>query len=128
LVAYDYNNHRVVFTNTPTSYGNFVDGVLDPWHDALINTLIRRKGAKSAMVMTHDFRDVLEIAQPARSVRPALPARRSAHSARATVRGRGVHRQQGEIITPPDAEALATMADKLKLLGVEAVAVFFMNS
>lgn len=29
LVAYDNNNHCVVFTKAPTSLGNFVDGVLD---------------------------------------------------------------------------------------------------
>src|SRR5262249_28590961 len=34
----------------------------------------------------------------------------------------------GEVVTPLDVDALAPLAEKLKGLGVEAVAIFFMNS
>jgi N-methylhydantoinase A len=146
LVAYDSNNHCVVFTKTPTTYGNFVAGVLDCFAKTkldpraasllnhgttlVINTLIQRKGAKSALVTTRGFRDVLEIARGNRPDPFDLHYRRDDPLIPRVLRFEVDERigSKGEIITPLDAEALATMADKLKLLGVEAVAVFFMNS
>jgi N-methylhydantoinase A len=78
LVAYDYDNHTVAYTKSPTTYGNLVEGVLDCFVKAkldphaanfvnhgttlVINSLIQRKGAKAALVTTTGFRDVLEIA------------------------------------------------------------------
>ena len=69
----------VVYTKSPTTYGNFVDGILDCFGKAqagaeqanfvnhgttlVINALIQRKGAKAALVTTAGFRDVLEIAR-----------------------------------------------------------------
>ena len=29
LVAYDHDSHSVVYAKSPTTYGNFVDGILD---------------------------------------------------------------------------------------------------
>ena len=29
LVAYDHENHRVAYAKSPTTYGNFVEGILD---------------------------------------------------------------------------------------------------
>ena len=29
LVAYDHDGHRVVYSKSPTTYGNFVAGILD---------------------------------------------------------------------------------------------------
>ena len=29
LVAYDHESRRVVYAKSPTTYGNFVDGILD---------------------------------------------------------------------------------------------------
>ena len=79
LVAYDHDSRQVVYTKSPTTYGNFVDGILDCFGKArlephaanfvnhgttlVINSLIQRKGAKAALVTTKGFRDVLEIAR-----------------------------------------------------------------
>jgi N-methylhydantoinase A len=146
LVAYDDNSHSVVFTKTPTTYDNFVAGVLDCFAKAklepraasflnhgttlVINALIQRKGAKSALVTTRGFRDVLEIARGNRPDPFDLHYRREDPLIPRTLRFEVEERigSKGEIIIPLDTEALAILADKLKRLGVEAVAVFFMNS
>lgn len=146
LVAYDYNNHRVVFTKTPTTYGNFVVGVLDCFAKTkldpraasvlnhgttlVINTLIQRKGVKSALVTTRGFRDILEIARGNRPDPFDLHYCRDDPLVPRVLRFEVEERigSKGEVITALDAAALATTADQLKRLGVEAVAVFFMNS
>src|SRR5487761_1618035 len=75
LVAYDHNTQKVAYTKSPTTYGNFVEGILDCFEKAkispidahffnhgttlVINSLIQRHGAKVALVTTQGFRDVL---------------------------------------------------------------------
>ena len=72
LVAYDDESRSVVFTKSPTTYDNFVAGVLDCFTKAkldpgaasfvnhgttlVINALIQRKGAKAALLTTRGFR------------------------------------------------------------------------
>jgi len=79
LVAYDRDSGAVLYTKSPTTYGNLVDGVLDCFLKAklepkaaslvnhgttlVINALIQRRGAKAALVTTAGFRDILEIAR-----------------------------------------------------------------
>ena len=79
LVAYDHDTGKVRYTKSPTTYGNFLEGIFDCHaQDALapgdvrlvnhgttlvINALIQRQGANAALVTTTGFRDVLEIAR-----------------------------------------------------------------
>src|SRR6516225_10924650 len=72
LVAYDRDSGAVLYTKSPTTYGNLVDGVLDCFLKAklepkaaslvnhgttlVINALIQRRGAKAALVTTAGFR------------------------------------------------------------------------
>ena len=79
LVAFDHATQNVVYTKSPTTYANFVDGIFDCFAKAkltpaeaerfnhgttlVINSLIQRKGAKTALVTSAGFRDVLEIAR-----------------------------------------------------------------
>jgi N-methylhydantoinase A len=146
LVAYDDESHSVVFTKSPTTYGNFVAGVLDCFAKAkleprlaaflnhgttlVINSLIERKGAKSALLTTQGFRDVLEIARGNRPDPFDLHYRRDDPLIPRTLRFEIKERigSKGEIIAPLDVDALAPLADKLKGLGIESVAIFFMNS
>ncbi len=146
LVAYDDDSHAVVFTKSPTTYGNFVAGVLDCFAKAklepraasflnhgttlVINALIERKGAKSALVTTRGFRDVLEIARGNRPDPFDLHYRRDEPLIPRTLRFEVKERigSRGEIIEPLDVDALAPLAGKFKELGVESVAIFFMNS
>jgi N-methylhydantoinase A len=146
LVAYDDHSHAVVFTKSPTTYGNFVAGVLDCFAKAkleprlasflnhgttlVINSLIERKGARAALVTTSGFRDVLEIARGNRPDPFDLHYRRDDPLIPRTQRFEIKERigSKGEIIVPLDVDALTPLADTLKTLGIEAVAIFFMNS
>jgi N-methylhydantoinase A len=146
LVAYDAETRRVAYAKSPTTYGNLVDGVLDCFGKAklephaasfvnhgttlVINALIQRKGAKAALVTTKGFRDVLEIARGNRPDPFDLHYRRDEPLIPRVLRVEVTERigSNGEIVTPIDVAALAPLADKLKQLGVEAVAIFFMNS
>jgi N-methylhydantoinase A len=146
LVAYDAETRRVAYAKSPTTYGNLVDGVLDCFGKAklepraasfvnhgttlVINALIQRKGAKAALVTTKGFRDVLEIARGNRPDPFDLHYRRDEPLIPRVLRFEVAERigSNGEIVTPLDMAALAPLADKLNQLGVEAVAIFFMNS
>src|SRR5579862_1252597 len=79
LVAYDHDAGTVAYTKSPTTYGSFVDGILDCFSKAdvhpdqatflnhgttlVINAYIQRKGARAALVTSRGFRDTLEIAR-----------------------------------------------------------------
>src|SRR5882757_7191794 len=146
LVAYDDAGRAVAYTKSPTTYGNLVDGVLDCFAKAgldphaativnhgttlVINSLIQRKGAKAALVTTAGFRDVLEIARGNRPDPFDLHYRRDEPLIPRVLRFEVTERtgSNGEVVTPLDMAALVPLADKLKQLGVEAVAIFFMNS
>jgi N-methylhydantoinase A len=146
LVAYDPGSHQVVYSKSPTTYGNFVDGILDCFAKVglepstaglvnhgttlVINSLIQRKGAKAALVTTRGFRDVLEIARGNRPDpfdlhycrdEPLIP-----RPLRLEIDERIA--STGDVIAPLDVAALVPLAGKLKALNVEAVAIFFMNS
>jgi N-methylhydantoinase A len=146
LVAYDRDSGAVLYTKSPTTYGNLVEGVLDCLLKAkldpkaaslvnhgttlVINALIQRRGAKAALVTTAGFRDILEIARGNRPDPFDLHYRRDEplipRELRFEVRERiGSH---GEIVIELDLEAIETLARKMRGLGIEAVAIFFMNS
>ena len=79
LVAYDHAAQKVIYAKSPTTYENLVEGILDCFKKAevkaaeatlvnhgttlVINSLIQRKGAKTALVTSKGFRDILEIAR-----------------------------------------------------------------
>lgn len=146
LVAYDHDSHRVAYAKSLTTYGNFVEGILecfakvklDPGSASLvnhgttlvINALIQRKGAKAALVTTKGFRDVLEIARGNRPDPFDLHYRRDEPLIPRPLRFEVTERMgsQGEVVTALDTEALTALAQTIKAQGIESVAVFFMNS
>ncbi len=146
LVAYDHDSGAVVYTKSPTTYGNLVEGVLDCFAKAkldpgaanfvnhgttlVINALIQRKGARAALVTTAGFRDILEIARGNRPDPFDLHYRRDEPLIPRELRFEVKERigAKGEIVTPLDRAALEGLAGELKRLRIEAVAVFFMNS
>jgi N-methylhydantoinase A len=146
LVAYDHDSGAVVYTKSPTTYGNLVEGVLDCFVKAkldpraasfvnhgttlVINSLIQRKGAKAALVTTAGFRDILEIARGNRPDPFDLHYRRDEPLIPRELRFEVAERvgAKGEIVTPLDLAALDALAGRLNGLGIEAVAIFFMNS
>jgi N-methylhydantoinase A len=146
LVAYDHDSGKVIYTKSPTTYGNLVEGVLDCFVKAkldpraanfvnhgttlVINSLIQRKGAKAALVTTAGFRDILEIARGNRPDPFDLHYRRDEPLIPRELRFEVTERigAKGEIVTPLDLDALDALAGRLNGLGIEAVAIFFMNS
>ena len=146
LVAYDYDRREVTYTKAPTSYENFVDGVLQCFEKAevdpasvafvnhgttlVINSLIQRKCAKAALITTKGFRDVLEIARGNRPDPFDLHYRRDEPLIARELRFEVQERvdQTGRIVTPLDVVALGVIAETLRKLEIESVAIFFMNS
>ncbi len=95
-----------------------------------INTVVERKGVKTALITTRGFRDVYEIG---RSNRPDAynlfferPVPLAPRSLRAEVTERMTAR--GEIHTPLKREEAAAVVVELKKAGVESIAVCFLHS
>ncbi|MDX1486244.1 MAG: hydantoinase/oxoprolinase family protein, partial [Alphaproteobacteria bacterium] len=146
LVAFDPDTKRVIYAKSPTTYGNFVEGILSCFSHAdvapadarllnhgttlVINSLIQRQGAKTALVTTKGFRDVLEIARANRPDPFDLYYRRDEPLIPRDLRFEVPERiaADGQVITPLDMGALEDLAARIEGLDVEAVAVFFMNS
>ncbi len=146
LVGYDRETRRIALTKSATTYGNFVDGILDCFAKAgltpeqarflnhgttlVINSYIQRRGAKAALVTTEGFRDVLEIARANRPDPFDLHYQRDPPLIPRSLRFEAPERVDtfGAVVKPLDLEALDRLAERLAALEVEAVAVFFMNS
>jgi N-methylhydantoinase A len=146
LVAFDHESRRVIYAKSPTTYENLVDGILECFHKAkirpaeaslvnhgttlVINSLIQRKGAKTALVTSKGFRDILEIARGNRPDPFDLHYQRDEPLIPRELRFEVPERMdsKGEVVTPLDKAALNKLADDIKKLGIESVAVFFMNS
>ncbi len=94
------------------------------------NALIERKGAKTALITTAGFRDVIEIRHENRfeqydvniDLPPPLVPRRLRLPVVERVDARG------RVLTPLDEDSVARALDALEKLGVEAVAVGFLHS
>jgi len=94
------------------------------------NAVIERKGARTALIGSQGFRDVLDIADEGRydqydifleKPRPLVPRRlRFTVSERIDI--------DGEVLTPLDEAALEALAPALRELGVESVAVGFLHA
>ena len=146
LVAYDPVAETVRYTKSPTTYGNFVEGILDCLAKAnlspsevtlinhgttlVINALIQRLGGRTALVTTRGFRDVLEIARGNRPDpldlyyqrdEPLIP-----RELRLEVRER--MDSAGRVVEPLDLAELESLAETLRREKIESVAVFFLNS
>ena len=146
LVAFDHATQKVLYAKSPTTYDNLVDGILDCFNKAkikpaeaslvnhgttlVINSLIQRQGAKTALVTSKGFRDILEIARGNRPDPFDLHYQRDEPLIPRELRLEVPERMdsKGEVVTPLDTAALKKLADEIKKLGVESVAIFFMNS
>ena len=146
LVSYDRQSGEVRYTKAPTTYENFVSGILDCFDKSgvspstasvvnhgttlVINSLIQRRGSKAALVTTAGFRDILEIARGNR------PDPFDLHYHRDEPLIPRIHRYElterigaeGEIVTPLALDELPALATRLRHDGIEAIGIFFMNS
>ena len=94
-----------------------------------INTMLERTGAKTALVTTDGFRDVYEIGRINRpdaynlyfQKHKPLIERALCFEVKERVRA------DGEVVIPLDEAGLAALGDKFEQLGIEAVAIMFIN-
>lgn len=146
VAVYDADSQRVVYGKTLTNYADLVDGVLEGLEGTgvvlektlllkhgtthVINTLLQRNGARTALVTTRGFRDLLEIARGNRPVPFQLNYRRDPPLIPRTLRFEVQERidARGGIVTPLDEAGLVSLASGLRAEGVEAVAVSFLNA
>ena len=146
VIRHDTESGAVEVAKTASTPPDFIDGMLDgiaavgarPSAIRLIkigttiatNTVIMRTGARTALVTTAGFTDVLHAARAARPTlydsdwdpAPALVDRRDTM----TVAQRTTY--EGEELEPLDEAGLRAVAARLKARGIEAVAVSFLHS
>jgi len=148
LIAYDPGSARLLSAKVPSLPGEQWRGVLGALADLGIapaaitgfvhgttiatNALLERKGARTALVTTEGFRDVIEMGKGRRLVGglfdaawqrppPLVPRDRRLEIAERVA-------ADGTVLTPPDADALAALAARLRALDVEAIAIAFLNA
>jgi N-methylhydantoinase A len=146
LVACDVATGAVAYTKSPTTYGRLGDAIFDCIRKAsleardasfvkhgttlVINALLQRAGAKTALLTTKGFRDVLEIGRGNRTQpfnlrfhrEPPLIPRDLRFEVDERVEGSGTVR------TPLAFDQLGPLADVLRAQKVEALAISFLNS
>jgi len=146
LVSLEETKGDVVLEKDLTTPGNFADGVMrtirksgiDPTEvrqfvhgtTVVINALTERTGAKTALITTRGFRDVLEIQRANRTdmynlfyekPKPFVPRRY-----RFEVRERIDH--LGEILQPLEEEDVILAIEACKKAGIEAIAVCYIHA
>lgn len=146
LAYLDETTGEVGFTKVSTTPANFAEGVTTSLEKAefdvpdttffihgstiIINALTERKGAKTGLITSRGFRDVLEIQRANRpdiynmyytKPKPFVP-----RYLRQEVPERVNYK--GEVLTTLDRDAVREIVEKLLAEGVEAIAVCFLHS
>jgi N-methylhydantoinase A len=146
IAVYDPAAGRIRFGKTLTTYGNLVDGVAlgmaeagaEPAGTALlrhgtthvINAFLQRRGARTALVATRGFRDVLEIGRGNRPLPFELGFRREPPLVPRALRFEVAERiaADGTVIEPLDEAGVDALVPALRAAGVQSVAVSFLNA
>ncbi|MDI3470006.1 MAG: N-methylhydantoinase A [Pseudolabrys sp.] len=146
LAAFDLTTRRFVSTKSLTTYDNLANGAFDCLRKAdispadgvvfkhgttlAINSLLQRMGARTALVATKGFRDLLEMARGNRPDPFDLFYRRHPPLIERDMRFEIAERMsaKGEADQAPDKAEVAKLASHLRSLDVESVAVAFLNS
>ncbi|WP_324658483.1 hydantoinase/oxoprolinase family protein [Burkholderia thailandensis] len=105
-------------------------GVFAHGTTVVINSLTERRGAKTGLITTKGFRDILEVARGARPDFFNLQYRKPTPFVPRYLRREVIERMNaaGEIITPLDIQGLPEIIDAFKSEGVEAIAVSFLHA
>ena len=146
LVCLDRNTGEIRNAKVPSTPPTFIDGVIDALDKAQVpppemvvfkhgstiatNAIIQRAGAKTALVTTEGFRDVLLAGRADRTDHfdlssieaPPLVPRRDILGVRERVDA------EGNPVVVLDDASLERALDLLRKRGIEAVAVVFLNS
>ena len=148
VLCYDLAEKKFLSAKVPSLPGEQWRGVLDAL-DALgietgaieafvhgttiaTNALLERKGAKTGLVTTEGFRDVLEIGKCRRligglfNIKFVRPAPLVSRDRRLEVPER--ISADGEVLSPVEGIDFSDVVEKLKAEDVEAVAICFLNS
>ena len=146
LAAYDRERRRIVISKSLTTYDDLTEGVMDCVRKAgvdlaraemvkfgttlVINTYLQRNGARTALVTTRGFRDVLEIRRGNRPIPFDLRYMRDPVLVPRDLRLEVTERidSAGTVQTPLSHTELGEIAAMLAELRVEAVAVSFLNA
>src|SRR5882762_2078269 len=94
-----------------------------------INTILERTGAKTALVITQGFRDVYEIGRINRPDAYNLYFQKHVPLIERALRHEIKERMlaDGEVLTPLEDREVLALGRKLAKLGVEAIAILFLN-
>jgi N-methylhydantoinase A len=94
-----------------------------------INTILERTGAKTALVTTKGFRDIYEIGRINRPDAYNLYFKKHVPLVERALRFEVKERilSDGDVEHPLDPDEVATLAEKLRELGIEATAILFLN-
>ena len=146
LAAFDRVEGKLIMTKSLTTYDDLVNGLMDCLHKAkidlpqaeivkfattlVINTFVQRNGAKTALVTTEGHRDILEIKRGNRAVPFDLRYERDPVLVERDLRIEVRERMSGDgsVFLALDTAQLEDIAKSLKQLGIEAVAISFLNS
>ncbi|MGD9944827.1 MAG: hydantoinase/oxoprolinase family protein [Burkholderiaceae bacterium] len=146
VAVYDTESQSVSYGKTLTRYGDLVDGVLDGLEEAgaslpdtvllkhgtthVINTFLQRSGARTALVATQGFKDLVEIGRGNRPVPFQVNYRRDPPLVPRDLRFELRERidSSGRVVTPIETAAIDALCERLSEAKVEAVAVSFVNA
>jgi N-methylhydantoinase A len=146
LAVFDTQTGETRFGKTLTTYGDLVAGVIAGLEDTkvgldqaaifkhgtthVINAFIQKQGARTALVTTKGFRDVLEIARGNRPETFNLRYRRQESLVPRRLRFEVAERIEGkgEVVQPLDRKDVERLISILRDAGVEAIAVSLLNS
>ena len=146
VAVYDREKDRVTYGKSLTNYTDLIEGVIQGMAttDAnlreamlfkhgtthVINTLIERTGARTALVTTRGFADSLEIGRGNRPVPFALQYQRKPPLVDRSQRYELSERMDatGSILQPLVEEEMEALAAQLQLEGTESIAVSFLNA
>ena len=145
IAMFDDNTGRLTFGKALSTPDRLVDGISAGVEKAgsnyaaanlflhgstiAINTILERTGAKTALITTEGFRDVYEIGRINRpdaynlffQKHEPLVERALCFEVAERVRA------DGEVLIPLDEQALAALGDRATGLGMDAVAIMFIN-
>ena len=150
LALYDTDTNRLEFAKTPSTLVNQALGVAAGIRELMdrhavspdridffihgttvaTNTLLERKGAKTALIVTAGFRDVLQIGRQDRPDLYDWRIRRSDPLVPRRLRFEAQERvlHTGEVLTPMEIEGLDNIVKRVKDANIDAVAVCLIHS
>jgi len=146
VAVYDTLKGSLAYGKTLTRYGDLVEGVLDGLKEIemslkatallkhgtthVINSFLQRSGARTALVATKGFRDLVEIGRGNRPVPFQVNYRRDPPLVPRNLRFELDERVdfEGGVVKPLEAEEIEALCHKLRAARVEAIAISFLNA